>query len=260
MSGQERSESPEGSDILDTLLAEISLAERELEGLKEQIKNQGEIAKRGDGVAEVSLEARRLQEETKLLKKTSPEALDDDQIQYFLAVGHIEEQGAELRQLNEYLEKALNENQTRLNDINQLTNEQVALTRCLEEELAASEAMDDNMEDEQTAATKRKLEGDIRDTRKVLKYLKGFLKDFIENTAKLDPTYQKEEGASIGYLLQALWSSFLQKSGHREYVHLESLQYDVQEKDIQQLKAAGILESHPKDPKKIRMVDFTMRS
>ena len=41
-------------------------------------------------------------------------------------------------------------------------------------------------------------------------YLKGFLKDFIENTAKLDPTYQKEEGASIGYLLQ-VWKFCMDK-------------------------------------------------
>jgi len=257
----DRAESLEGSEILDKLLSEIAVAEAELEGLKEQIKNQGEIFDKNGGAASVTLEARLLQEETKLMKKSNPETFDDEQIQYFLAVGHIEEQGAELRQLNEYLSHSLTENGKRIDQLNQLFAEQAELTKSLKEELAASEAMeDDKSEDEQTIAAKRKVEGDIRQTRKVLKYLKGFLKDFIENTAKLDPSYQKEEGASIGYLLQALWSSFLQKGGHRDYVHIESLQYDVQDKDVQQLAAAGILQTHPQDPKKIRMVDFTMRS
>lgn len=256
----DRCPSPVGAEILDKLLNDISIAEKELDSLKEQIRNQGELVRgEGDGV---QLEARTLQEELKIIKKTDPEGFEDDeQIQYFLAVGQIEEQGLELRKLKEMYDNNIVANGKTIKALHQYIEEQTELNKSLAEELAKADKMEDDQDDdEQTSTAKRKVEADIRLTRKILKELKLFLKDFIEKTAKLDPNYQVEEGASIGYLLQALWSSFLQGGTHRDYIHVEDLQYDVHDKDLQQLATAGILQTHPKDPKKIRMVDFTMRN
>lgn len=250
--------SSDGIEFFENLLNQINAAEEELGNLNEQMLNQG-VADKENGL---SLEAKLLLEETKLLKKSTPEGFqDDEQIQYFLAVGHLEEQKKELMQIKEMSEHNIANNAKELKRINQFIEEQSTLVNNLKEELAKSEATaleEDGQETEQTKETKTKLESDIRLTRKCVKNLKVFLKEFIDKIANLDPKFSGEDGASIGYLLQALWSSFLKSGGHREYIHIEALQYDVQDEDLQQLTGAGILEVDPKDPKKIRMTDFTM--
>jgi len=248
----------EATEIFEKLINQINAAEEELQTLNEQILNQG-VADKENGL---NLEAKLLLEETKMLKKSTPEGFEDDeQIKYFLAVGHLEEQKKELMQIKEMSEHNIANNAKDLKKYNQFIEEQSTLVKNLEEELAKSSAVnEEGQETEQTKEAKTNLESDIRLTRKCVKDLKGFLREFIEKTANLDPNYSGEVGASIGYLLQALWSSFLKSGGHREYIHIEALQYDVQDEDLQQLTGAGILEVDPKDPKKIRMVDFTMRT
>jgi len=249
----------DGCEIFEKLIDQISAAEEELATLTEQLINQG-VADKENGI---SLEAKILQEETKLLKKTTPEGFDeDDQIQYFLAVGHLEEQKKELVQIKEMSEHNIANNAKELDRYDQFIKDQSALVKSLEDELASSEAMEQEGDDtEQTKTAKRELESEIRLTRQAAKNLKGFLKVFIDKTAGLDPEYGgPEEGASIGFLLQVLYTSFLKTGGHREYVHIEALHFDVQDKDLQQLISAGIIQVHPQDTKKIRMVDFTMRS
>jgi len=251
--------SDEGCALFDKLIDQISSAEKELDALNKQIMNQG-VPEKEIGV---NLEAKRLQEETKLLRKSTPQGFDEDeQIQYFLAVGHLEEQKKELMQIKEMTEHNIVNNAKELEKYNQFVQQQTLLVKSLEDELATSEAMEQECDEaQQTHQEKRKLESDIRLTRQAVKNFKVFLKHFIDKTASLDPNSTgEEEGASIGFLLQALWSSFLKSGGHREFIHIEALEFDVAQQDMQQLIAAGILQVSPQDPKKIRMVDFTMRS
>jgi len=240
------------NQVFDKLVSEISTAQAELDMIQEQLRNQRSIDS-------VGLEAATLQEETKLWKKETPEGfVEDDQIRYYLAVGQVEELVKEMRDIKEITGKSLAGTKDTLNMLNKTIKEQADLVKSLEDELAGSqektveeEASDFNL------AKRKELNDNIRWNKMIVKQMKNDLKSFIDQTAKLDPDFNPADGSSFGYLLQALWKNFLDH-GPSEYISIESLDFDVPQEVLEQLVRADVVQEHPSNPDKIKMVDFTM--
>ena len=84
----------QGFEPFDKLLKEISAAESKLDQLQLSCHNDG------DGKKSINLEAVALKEEDVLLKQEPPEGLvEDDESQYFIAVGLIEQEIENLRKI-----------------------------------------------------------------------------------------------------------------------------------------------------------------
>ena len=129
--------------------------------------------------------------------------------------------------------------------------------KSLEDEL--TEAQEETGEDEASNynVVKRKEFNDhIRWNNMIVKQMKTDLKSFIDETANLDPDFNPADGSSFGYLLQALWKNFLDH-GSNEYISIESQDCDVPQEVHEQLVRAGIVQEHPSNPDKMKMVYFT---
>jgi len=238
--------------VFDKLLSEISTAQNELDHIQEQLRNQRSIDS-------VGLEAATIQEETKLWKREAPEGfVEDDEIMYYLAVGQVEQLVKEMRTVKEITRKNLSNAKDTFDSLKKSIKEQSEIVTKLESEISASKGESVEVEVQSSNLAKRKeLNDHIRKNRMILKQMKTDLKSFIDETAKLDPDFDESEGSSIGYLLQSLWKNFLD-NGPSEYISIESLSFDVPEKNVEQLVRADIVQEHPSNPDKIKMVDFTM--
>ena len=97
----------QGFEPFDKLLKEISAAESKLDQLQLSCHNDG------DGKKSINLEAVALKEEDLLLRQESPEGLvEDDESQYFIAVGLIEQEIENLRKI-----KMINSKQSSYSEI-----------------------------------------------------------------------------------------------------------------------------------------------
>jgi len=240
------------NQVFDKLVSEITTAQAELDMIQEQLRNQRSIDS-------VGLEAATLQEETKLWKKETPEGfVEDDQIRYYLAVGQVEELVKEMRDIKEITGKSLAGTKDTLSMLNKTIKEQADLVKSLEDELAGTQDKTDEEEASDFNLAKRnEFNDNIRWNKMIVKQMKNDLKSFIDQTAKLDPDFNPADGSSFGYLLQALWKNFLDH-GPSEYISIESLDFDVPQEVLEQLVRADVVQEHPSNPDKIKMVDFTM--
>ena len=133
---------------LDSLLHEIAKAEAELASLQGNIVNQQ--------VGEVGV----LKEEIALLKKTQPEGLVEDDttgIQYFLAVGQVEAEVAELRKLAEITEHNLESNVKTLAALQKMAEEQMKVVKDLELEKEREGLMEKDDQDSNEEVKKLEL-------------------------------------------------------------------------------------------------------
>ena len=147
--------------VLDSLLHEIAKAEAELASLQGNIVNQQ--------VGEVGV----LKEEIALLKKTQPEGLVEDDttgIQYFLAVGQVEAEVAELRKLAEITEHNLESNVKTLAALQKMAEEQMKVVKDLELEKEREGLME--KDDQDSNEEVKKLELGVRLNKTVLRELK----------------------------------------------------------------------------------------
>jgi len=240
--------------VFDKLISEISTAQDELDQIQEQLRNQRSIDS-------VGLEAATIQEETKLWKKEAQEGfVEDDEIMYYLAVGQVEQTVKEMRTVKEITGRNLSNAKVTFDSLQKSIKEQSALVTKLEREISVSKG--ESVEDEvsgSNVAKRKELTDHIRKNGLILKQIKTDLKYFIDETAKLDPDFNENDGSSIGYLLQALWKNFLD-NGPSEYISIESLSFDVPEKNVEQLVRADIVQKQPSNSDNIKMVDFTMRN
>ena len=215
--------------VFDKLINEIGAAQTELNNIQEQLRNQRSIDS-------IGLEAATIQEEVKLWKKGAPEGfVEDDEIMYYLAVGQVEElvcsqcrpplylitffQVKELRILKEMTGKNLTNTKETYDALQKSMKEQVQkiimvmsvpfiaiqndIVKRLENEIATSK--EDPAADEVSKSNmikREELNDLIRKDKLILKQMKTDLKHFIDETAKLDPDYNENDGSSIGYLLQ----------------------------------------------------------
>ena len=229
-----------GPGILDNLLHEIAMAEAQLESLKGNLVNQQ--------IGEVAV----LKEEVALLKKTQPEGLLEDDstgIQYFLAVGQVEAEVAELRKLADITEHNLETNKNTLTALSKMTLEQNEIIRALEQE-RQNEGFEKKATDERNEEV-GKLEQDVRLNKTVLRELKMCLKQLIDTLSDTSPGT-----ASVGLLLQELWANFLRNESGKA-IKLGDLAFEVEDEVVQQLVNAGIVLVEGEEKDMLRMVDFT---
>lgn len=88
-----------------------------------------------------------------------------------------------------------------------------------------------------------------------LKSLKRELKSYLDDTSKLQD--HDGDGSKFGYLLQELWSNFVNNGAH-EYVSIESMNFDVDQEVLEHLENAGIITFNKNNNDLIKLVDFTM--
>jgi hypothetical protein len=84
----------------------------------------------------------------------------------------------------------------------------------------------------------------------VQKELREFLAEIL---TKLAP---EQEGCTLARLVQGLWNAFF-NDGAEKYTDAANLDYDVDERDVLLLLESGVIERHPQDSNKMRLVDFT---
>eukprot|EP00092_Neocalanus_flemingeri_P107761 GFUD01138322.1.p1 GENE.GFUD01138322.1~~GFUD01138322.1.p1 ORF type:complete len:256 (+),score=94.65 GFUD01138322.1:733-1500(+) len=240
------------NQVFDKLVNEISTAQAELDMIQEQLRNQRSIDS-------VGLEAATLQEESKLWKRETPEGfVEDDQMMYYLAVGQVEQQVKEMRDMKEISDRSLAGTKDTLTKLHKTIIEQAALVTSFEDELAEAQEMTSEEKATDFNVAKRKEFNDhIRWNKMIVKQMKKDLSSFIDETAKLDEDFDPADGSSFGYLLQALWTNFVHY-GINEYISIESLDFDVPQEVHEQVLRAEIVQEHPSNPDKIKMVDFTM--
>ena len=226
--------------VLDSLLHEIAKAEAELASLQGNIVNQQ--------VGEVGV----LKEEIALLKKTQPEGLVEDDttgIQYFLAVGQVEAEVAELRKLAEITEHNLESNVKTLAALQKMAEEQMKVVKDLELEKEREGLMD--KDDQDSNEEVKKLELGVRLNKTVLRELKMSLRQLIDSLSDNSPGT-----ASVGLLLQELWATFISR-GPGETIKLGDLAFEVEDEVVQQLVTAGLVVVEGEEKDMLRMVDLT---
>jgi len=232
-------------ELFNKLCKEIDASENELCKLKAELVN---VEKRS-----VKTEAAVLREEVALVNDEAVEGLVDDvQSQYFISVGLIEKSNENLRQLIQMNEKISEHSNQSLADIRKEIEKQAGVNRNLEEELKG-----DISNKERNVEKRREFSQQERNNKLNLKYLKNELKHFLDDTAKLDPNHNEDQGSNFGYLLQALWRNFVDKGVH-DYVSIESLEFDVEKTVLNQLTSAGIVIQNKNNSDLIKMTDFTM--
>jgi len=231
--------------LFDKLCKEIDASEYELLKLKAELVKEDKQS--------VKTEAAALREEVAIIKDKAVEGLVEDvQSQYFISVGLIEQSNENLRQLIEMNEKiSENSNQT-LEYIRKEIEKQAGVNRNLEEELKGEIS-----NKERNVDKRREFSQQERYNKLNLKHLKNELKHFLDDTAKLDPNHNEEQGSNFGYLLQALWRNFVDNGVH-DYISIESLEFDVEESVLDQLIIAGVVTQNKNNSDLIKMTDFTM--
>ena len=230
-------------EVFEKLLKEIDAAESQLSQLRSSQSSR----------PSVHIEAKTLAEEVQLLKNAGVEGLvEDDQSQYFIAVGQLEQQVQHLRVSRESNARTMEFNKADLRSLKYEIEKQKQLLEKFETELSKPSVVEEIND-------KKKKEFIIseRHNKLNLKHLKKELKDFIEDTEKLKSNYDEGRGSKYGYLLQALWTSFI-NHGAQDYLSIEELEFDVEEEVLQKLLQAGVIVYHKDDKDLIRLVDFTM--
>jgi len=229
----------------DKLLKEIASAESKLDQLLLNCHNDG------DGKKSINLEAVALKEEDLLLRQEVPEGLvEDEESQYFIAVGLIEQEIENLRKM-----KTINDKQASFS---------VEELQKLRKDIAKQAEINDNLEEELTrscdktdvnAEKRKEFELHERFNKLNLKSLKRELKGFLDDTSRLQS--QDGDGSKFGFLLQALWTNFVNNGVH-EYVSIESLEFDVEQEVLEHLENAGVITFNTNNNDLIRLVNFTM--
>ena len=164
-----------GHELFEKLTKEIENAEAELESLRLPSSNSFSRSK-------VRAEAAVLVEEEALLKSEPLEGLvEDDYSQYFIAVGLIEKQIADLRNTKDIGHK------TRINSANDLALIQAEIEKQkqviaeLEEETKRTDTKEDANSEKRKELTLQQRHNSMN-----YKFLKQELKSFLEDTAKYE--------------------------------------------------------------------------
>ena len=146
------------------------------------------------------MEAAALSEEIDILNSRSPDGLvQDDQINYFLSVGLVENSIKDLRMLKEL--NQMNERESSKNLASEKSEIQ-NLTRIiegLEKEIGDNE--DIEFEDKVKKMNLDKREELVKNNRMnkmILRNMKSELRNFIDDTGSLDSDYSESRGSGVG--------------------------------------------------------------
>ena len=207
--------------------------------------------------------------EIEVLKSAVPEGhMEDENVQYFLAVAEIQKSNEVLRQQLQFSKRNLESLNSDIKETQQLAQNLVEVNQELsaahkrrEEERKKAEATENLLNPEERKNAKKnqfkKEEQDltikIRSTIKAYKEFKTFLQHILP---KIAPADDEESDSPLAMLLQHLWNVFFNE-GALIYTDISSLAFDVDEEDFKTLVQNYIIEANPKNKEEIRMVDFT---
>ena len=249
------------------LLNKIDAIKTEIVDLENEKNNQAPISTIRESCLEQDLHYSIA--EIEILKNAAPNHyLEDENVNYFLAV-------AEIQKTIEVLRQQLQFGRKNLEGLNNDVKETQALSQnlaCVNQELSDAKkcseielkkTMDaanclnldeqkkmkiDQLHNEEEDITRK-----IGSTVKAYKEFKNFLQNFLP---KIAPPVSENSDSPFAMLLQHLWNVFFGE-GVLAYTNIASLPFDVSEEDIQTLMENRIIEVNPKNKEEIRMVDFS---
>lgn len=241
----------EGYRMLESLQLEIEQANKQLKVLRNDIEsNSGGMPTTQAG--KLAYQARVLQEETKLLKSSAPEGLDEG-VRYFVAVGMLEQQVNELKEIKLISDRNVEGNELILQDLQERIQQQKTLVKKMEE--VVDRRRTEARSDAGKAKTRLDLENKLRATRQVTQEFKAFLVEFVNKLGVKDGD-MKEGSVPMGFLLQSLWTEF-QQNGVQGWINIEDLEYEVRTEDVETLEKSGVILRKSDNPNIIQLEDFT---
>lgn len=243
--------------VLDSLIQEVTNAEKELENVREQLRNQPKVSDDPESPGYLLAQANLMKAETKELATHPPEDLVEDAgVRYYLAVGLLEKEIMNLQTLKSCADAQIGVNVANIKELRDLIEDQNANVAKLES------IVEEKRQEEESAdgknKVKRELECQLRRSRQLTSEFKSFLKEFIDKTATLEPNIEKGK-APMGFLFQALWSSF-QYHGASGWVNIKEQGFTVRPQDVELLKSNEIIRVNSKNEDEIQLEDFTMRN
>lgn len=240
--------------MLESLVHEIDTAEMELNELRKVLQNCGEHKTEAEKLV---VQGKTLQEETKLLKSIPPEGLDEDTgVRYYVAVGMLEQQISELKDIKHISDRNIESNRLILEDLGKHIAEQQKLVLRLE--TVVEERRKEARSSEGMAVAKRMLENELRATKLSTKEFKDFLVEYINKIGTLDPNIENGD-VPIGYLLQSLWYEF-QINNKEGWISIEDLDFEVRKEDVTYLLECEVIKMKADDRNIIQLIDFTMQN
>jgi len=248
------------ASVLDQLVDQIQAMETELAEVKQSI----DISRSRQSKEQNPLlnEAKQLDAENNTYKTSVPElASKDTGVSYFLAVGALEKEIADLKDYDKHLDKRITVNTDIINELNQDVKESQQVIDKLVKLVAEKVAADDT-EANKTVLEKRKaeanltLENKIRQTKLVTRHLKLFLRDYINKIGTQEEGIE-EDKVPMGVLLQRLLGEF-NTNDTQGWIKIEDLDFDVREQDVAKLLECEVIRQRKEDDA-IQLVDFTMR-
>jgi len=240
----------EGCRMLQSLQTEIEHANKQLNELRKDIDKSTNMPTTQAG--KLAYQARVLQEETKLLKASQPEGLDEG-VRYFVAVGQLEQSLSELKEINNIAERNVEGNEAIISDLQERINLQRGLVQKMKELVDRRRL--EAQSDQGKAKARLEMENKLRATRQITQEFKTFLVEIVNKMGSKDEDLN-EGSVPMGFLLQSLWTEF-QQHGIQGWINIEDLEYEVRDEDVDTLYRSGIILRKDKNPNIIQLEDFT---
>lgn len=257
----------DAAEAVSLLLNRIDAVKAELADLEKKKANQPPIS--ATHQSELERDIGYNVAEIEVLKNTVPEGhMEDENVQYFLAVAELQKSNEVLRQQLQFSQRNLESLNSDIKETQELAQNLVEVNKELsaahkrrEEERRKAKAAENllnpeerkNAKNDQLKKEEQDLKIKIRSTIKAYKEFKNFLQQILP---KIAPAQDEESDSPLAMLLQHLWNVFFNE-GVLIYTDISGLAFDVEEKDIKTLVENYIIEANPKNKEEIRMVDFT---
>ena len=217
---------------LESLLHEIQVAETKLASFQ----GKQELC---EGDSEVGF----LQEDINLLRK--PEGglnvEDDGGLHYYLAVGQIEKEVKELRNIAEINRNSIDGNKATIDSLQSMLTDQREVVAALEKELGGDADKETSAVDENA----RKLNEKINLNKLILSDLKASFRNLLSSQMRTE---------SLSLVLGTLWRKFVAGGPAEAVAEVAALGCEVDTDCLDQLSGAGIIKQEGTE---IRLVNFS---
>ena len=215
---------------LESLLHEIQVAETKLASFQ----GKQELC---EGDSEVGF----LQEEINLLRKPELNVEDDGGLHYYLAVGQIEKEVKELRNLAEINRNSIDGNKATIDSLQSMLTDQREVVAALEKELGGDADKETSAVDENA----RKLNEKINLNKLILSDLKASFRNLLSSQMRTE---------SLSLVLGTLWRKFVAGGPAEAVAEVAALGFEVDADCLDQLSGAGIIKQEGAE---IRLVNFS---
>ena len=233
----------------ESLLREIEIAEKKLSSLNSGEEKQQEVREEESGGA--GLTVAYLEEEINQLKKVKPggDVEDEGGLHYYLAVGEIEKEVKELREVAEVTKNSVDGNKATLESLESMLADQREVVASLEKEMETNGAKESSQPT--VDAKMKRLEEKIHLNKLILSELKASFRDLISSQARTE----SEAGCdTLSLVLQTLWRKFVSEGPEGAVTELEQLGPEVDSEYLEQLSRAGIIKQ---EGSQLRLVNLS---